>query len=381
MELLIDNTAIHSVGRAIAGTAAGRTEFSDLLQFANQLLFADKLEVSTFEYDPIRKRTDSIRRRLRGLGVSSDILSGKGYRSSTYSAICAKAAQRLGADFDLIFPLYEGHSSRGRLWPEFTGKLRDHLELFYSLVLHAAHTDAPEIRDPSLPEKTTSAFSYTLALDGILLEKTQRYFRGKSEESVGRLVTVIRQYINEEMALHRESSYAPASSRRQLIAEHSEQMSTGIGTEVYDKLRDVFEVPCLSPVLALKAKGEPVAFIEETIRLRHEISEFRYALQTGNSIERADAIRFLRTLDGSTSAPRWYDAFQLHGFLPFITADISKLDNSWRHYSLTRRYRCLATLAVENQSISAAQALMKMQKNCRRKAQQGKSSVRGKPGR
>lgn len=114
-KLIIDNTAIHSEGRALSGTVTGRSEYLDLLQFTNQLLFVDSLEVFTFEYNPIRQRTDSVRRKLKRCGVSIDLLAGKGYKAATYARLCRRAAKRLGEDFDLVFPLFEISSEQGRL--------------------------------------------------------------------------------------------------------------------------------------------------------------------------------------------------------------------------------------------------------------------------
>ena len=65
MKVIIDHTALHGIGCALAGKARTTIEYRELLQFANTLLFADELLLPAFEYEPIKEHSKRIVATLR----------------------------------------------------------------------------------------------------------------------------------------------------------------------------------------------------------------------------------------------------------------------------------------------------------------------------
>ena len=87
MDLFVDNTSIHAVGRCLQCTSAEQ-DVKDLLQFATHLVYSDNVAISSFEPPSISNRTEEICNLLWKEDIRVDELIIQDFDSDDYKKMC-----------------------------------------------------------------------------------------------------------------------------------------------------------------------------------------------------------------------------------------------------------------------------------------------------
>lgn len=175
MNIFLDNTGLHSVGRCLEGQGVGEVDIKGLLQFATELIFSQNISISSFETEDIQDRSELIKVALAGAGLASKTIRIKPYTSLEYAEACERAADRFSEDFKYIFP--EVSLPIGMDPKALTVDLRTnaHLDYVHSLVKQEwGPHHLEEIASTALNDKATGSVAYILSNFPSLWKRVRR---------------------------------------------------------------------------------------------------------------------------------------------------------------------------------------------------------------
>ena len=104
MELLIDHTSLHAVGRCLQKEALGEPDLAGLLQFATQLVFCNTISLSNIGSCDVINTSRNIASVLKPLGVNESIFSFINLTNDTFFRASINAAEKLAVDLNYVLP-------------------------------------------------------------------------------------------------------------------------------------------------------------------------------------------------------------------------------------------------------------------------------------
>jgi hypothetical protein len=201
-----------------------------LLGFAEHLLFADRVAVSTFEAAPNVANTLATIDLLQSVGCTvrrdgEPLLVLEGFDEPTYKDACLAAAPRIQEDLLLIDPTT---MKRVAALADATTQPKDVRSsgLLDWLTRDRTRAERAEVRTMPLVEKARGAYGFLLSSDDALYRQVKiltRPLRSSSKlpQIANFLDVFFRAAINEELAKRLDSVYSPAPRRARILYESS----------------------------------------------------------------------------------------------------------------------------------------------------------------
>lgn len=284
MYLWIDNTTLHAAARCLAGTASPK-DVDTFLQFATEVVFAEKIYYSTHVAKSVYDGSESIRQTLLALGLDPAVLVSSDNVDDHYRA-CHDAADMLAKDIkaavgslavpdqDFVAsaePILQGSDAAGdatlvellsRPSPERPAQsLLDAHSVSRGPLYMLAHSDElwriirslPAVRDPNL---------------------------------VQLIPIVMRLYLNEQLARHMPRGagipvdYAPAAPRARLLSTNGnlplKALDRLVAKVAIEASIEPLQAPSVAMALLQRARpDEPLTILREAIDARRLATELR----------------------------------------------------------------------------------------------------------
>jgi hypothetical protein len=326
VKILIDNTAIHSGGRALEGNAHSEEDLLNLLELGTALVFSDQILISGFEAPDVAARTLAIRAQLDSLGVPVRAVAIRDYDDADYRSACDAAGQDLREELPVVFnprgPRAAALAPEGRTTASPVIKNIHHLVVRDDITPTAVHFSDLRVH---------GACDYILSTNAALRETLSRFRSPRwSVRQTAALVAVMRVYINEALARVESACYAPAIGRSRILATQDDSVMQRVKALVGDGADALRQRPLPYPSiyahLVRRSRGDPKAIIEEALPLREKARPLRQWLRTlvrkqlGSEKDISDvevAVRETRQMLlqnlGVSRPPGLIDAFQVSG--------------------------------------------------------------------
>ncbi len=303
MKLLLDHTSLHSVGRSIRHQATGEPDVSGLLQFATQLVFAEKIALSNVDSGSVISESRDILSTLRQIGVDGSVFSFVGITQKEFQAASIQAAELLAADLQFVLPndqlAPEGLLPTAK--PNLSSKLQQHVDRFHKAILSGSEESRKDLLNESLAPEYLGSAAYMLTKSDDLWSLVQKIVGmgnwGKKETE--HLIVYLRYYLNCQLAhisgeeIDVSYEYAPAVSRSRIVKKYSTYVINKISESVGDAAKALEPVllgaPSVSSALVLRSKGDPVGLISEALNAREKAKKLRNLL--------AKSVRYQKTSD------------------------------------------------------------------------------------
>jgi hypothetical protein len=355
-QISIDNTGLHSAGRCLFGTSAGDADIDGLMQLATQIVFADEINMSSFESAVVRGRSWEILESLSALGLPRSALNIRELDEPAFARACRRAAAKFAEDLEghrwgaegvaamlpFTVPELRGTSTLGSL-----------NELICSGV---SDTQRGELLQSAFGQRAAGAEHYMLMSCDALWESVRRLARDSpwGPEQTQQLSVYLRYYLNEEIAELWSSIYAPAVARGRLVLRRTEIVLRALESafaRAAEKLAPHLPgVPSVAGALVLLANGDPAGVIEQAVRAREKATGLRRCIRAfarnlasdeadhGHST-RADIESLGLTLEqelGLREAPRFTDALDFRTIWLLPIPSIPKV-REWLTFKMRRR--------------------------------------------
>lgn len=233
MITLVDNTLMHRVGVLLEASPGTRVSSSDALaifHLAENVLFANKTVVSSFERPSTNERTLKILNILSSHGIShgddeQDIFKVEPFTKDSYAIACHNAASGICEDLALLDA--SELSLHGRLADQRTRPSGVPVPPFNEWISnHGQSTLEEERRNALLSLRAKGAFEL-ITLDSPAVRNSIQALRcrnGKlSKAQQAALSVIFRLNINQELSKHLSGLYSPAPQRAR-VAARSERL-------------------------------------------------------------------------------------------------------------------------------------------------------------
>ena len=364
MHLWIDNTGLHGAGRCLTVDAKSIYDFKSLLQFSTLIVFAETMDLGSFESGEIVDASAQYRDLLLELGLESSALSIIHKTRDEYGAACRQAAEfaseeleyRFRADERLLLALPRANIPRGaEFQPERTRWIAT--ELTDPLVLK-------KINAKALDNRATDAIYYMLSGSAELRSAVAALIRDSSEWSSGhtfQVESMLRAYLNEYLARQVGANYAPSPHRSDVTFRQNqwilERISTSLDAIVGELRPDLLGIPSVQAALIRRSKGDPKGLVQEALAMRRRTKRLRRSLgklqklEAGSAVaqrrvreeigELAKEVRFDLKLD---TPPRFLDAVSLEVQLGLPGASLDpKAFVDWVRFRFRKAKRAVLT--------------------------------------
>lgn len=289
---MLENTALHSVGRCLESRGQGETDVLDLLQFATQIVFCDDIVLGTsgLMVPPrVADRTGQVLDTLSSLGVERVSLSPHHVTKNQWLTCCARAATDFVEDFSELIKINLSEISDGR--PEsldsglFTARFRE------LIAIDRSPEEILDITRRVIQPTGSGHVGYCLAMCPPLWEAVRREFvrqEGWPTALTSWLDVLLRVYVNIAVAADLGAMYSPAVSRASLLrngASRIEQRLTKVVSEATKKFDVTDEIaprrlpaPSLRLALVRNTDGSAQNVLEGALSLRSKARPLRKVL-------------------------------------------------------------------------------------------------------
>lgn len=304
----IDNSGLHSAGRALNRRARGSGDIDGLLQLGTLAIFADQLQLTGFEHPDVAQRSKDILGLLEFYGLTSGTVVQRSDTLEAYASACDEAAAAAANEVSWAF-----HPGQGEILgirPDLPEDVREEL----NLIIKSSSNPGGDFDPLELLEqgKAASAVRYMLMTnDNLAAEVRNRMTRGGpwTETSLDQLSAFLRFFLNQELGGRSDAVYAPSVGRARLMRESAAYVIEKIDRELAALRTAVggrsLPVPALARTLLARAKGEPEAFVKEVETMRGMAEPLRPLL--ASVIQEADPL----TPEGrevlATRVREWFD--------------------------------------------------------------------------
>lgn len=282
----IDNTGLHSAGRALEGRGS-RLDADGLLQLATLAVFSDEITLGSFEAREVFDRSTDVRANLVERGLPCDSLRISDVNEGMYKTCCQRAAQIAAAELE------EFSSGQRELRVESSPEVapyarRKNADLLSRITLPLSNAQRNELAAEALSNKAAGAVEYMLLSCPELWERAGRReveSRASGSTQEGSLGLRLRYYLNHELANEHSATYAPARARAMHVREAVASILVSLDKMVTDAARELRErsglepvptgVPRVSLAIVALAKGEPASIPKVVSELREKASGLR----------------------------------------------------------------------------------------------------------
>jgi hypothetical protein len=284
MHLWIDNTGLHGAGRCLVGEAKTHYDVKGLLQLATLLVFAEKIELNSFEPSEITEASKHFRSLIVAAGADGDSLVIRETSKERYEDACRAAADfaseeliyRFNPDEQLILGVPQANIPRGA---QFQAERTEDL---------ARETDAStleSVRQTALESRAGGAVEFMLATSSDLrnaIVEIMDYYSDWSPGHTFQIESMLRAYLNENLAEQINASYAPAIHRANVIFHQNQWILDKLGNEIHPVVEELrgepLGIPSVIAALIDQSKGDPRGLLAEALKLRRKSGELRAAL-------------------------------------------------------------------------------------------------------
>ncbi|HEX8443944.1 MAG TPA: hypothetical protein VF631_09890 [Allosphingosinicella sp.] len=301
MHLWIDNTGLHGAGRCLTVDAKSIYDLKSLLQFSTLIVFAETLDLGSFESGEVVDASAQYRDLLLELGLERSALSIIHKTRDQYAAACRQAAEfaseeleyRFRADERLLLALPHANIPRGaEFQPERTRwiatELTDPIEL-------------EKINAEALDNRATDAIYYMLSGSAELRSAVAALIGDSSEWSSGhtfQVESMLRTYLNENLARQVGANYAPAPHRADVTFRQNqwilERINTSLDAIVGELRPDPLGIPSVQAALIRRSKGDPKGLVQEALSMRRRTKRLRRSLAKLQKLEVDSAVAHRR---------------------------------------------------------------------------------------
>lgn len=246
MQALIDNTTLHAVKRTLDSYEDDRkilqADALTLLHFAEHIMFAEKMEVSTFEIPKIREVTEETVDKLNSIGCltpdgnKSLLLEQREFTDEEYAAACMKAAGKIQEDLTTLTK--ETLNEAILLADKSTRPIRADVAILDKWVNKKwSRSERELVLKNSLSKKAVGAFDYTMACSDGLFEQFKIFIKKyRKTKYLDRILKVTGIYfriaINQELAKFRHAIYSPAPQRANVIMVSDKLFRHAVSKEI-----------------------------------------------------------------------------------------------------------------------------------------------------
>jgi len=286
----IDNTGLHSAGRALEGRGS-RLDADGLLQLATLAVFSDEITLGSFEAREIFERSTDIRANLVECGLPSDSLRITDVSEGVYKRCCERAARVAAAELEEF--AFERRDLPVESSPEVAlYARRKKADLLSRIALPLSDAQRDALAAEALSYKAAGTVEYMLLSCSELWKRAGRReveARTFGSEQEGSLGLRLRYYLNHELANEHSARYAPARARAMHVQEtafsvllrlESIVAEAALKATACDKARPIHPgVPRISSAIVALAKGEPTAIPKVVTELREQASSLRRCLR------------------------------------------------------------------------------------------------------
>lgn len=282
MPIWIDNTGLHSVGRALDSIARGPVDVDGLLQFATLLIFSDRIQISEYEANEIARTTREYCHGLFSLGVSADSLVISPITSDNYWAACLEAAEICAEQLPFTFDASAGPTVG--MHPDMpSSELTEQMGIIRSVgTCYPEDEEVERLASSQELRKATFAVRYMLLKSRNLRDEVEKIVNRvlpSDVDAIARLEAHIRMYLNYALARQQGALCAPAVARARTIRNHRQNvvgMVLGRLDETLASLgRGSLGFPSVVSALLKRSKGDPQGLMYETLVLRDLAAPFR----------------------------------------------------------------------------------------------------------
>jgi len=343
MRVVIDNTAVHSVGRCLEGKGKGFIDMLGLLQLATQLILCEKLTVGHYECAEVEARTDAVLDRITAAGFPSGAIERRTYTPESYSKHCLNAAADFATDFADLLP--QEPAVLEATAPDFGDpQIIPDVGLHQLIASDRSKAELEERAASAAERHAPGLVEYCVAGFPALWKAMRQAYKHRGEwppEISGHLAVLLRIYANDASAHDAGAHYAPAVGRARFLRCCGNAIQARLTGLVDDTVRKLTRRPLVAPsvhlALARRAKGDPVAVLSEACALRDKAGPLRamladvvQRLQGGNeagwlAFERKciELSGLLESDLGIGAAPRFRDAIDVAFILGFPAPSLS----------------------------------------------------------
>lgn len=373
MELLIDHTSLHAVGRCLQKEALGEPDLAGLLQFATQLVFCNTISLSNIGSCDVINTSRNIASVLKPLGINESIFSFINLTNDTFFRASINAAEKLAVDLNYVLP--NTQLDPEKLLPTAKPNLDANLLQHVERVHNAIYSGSIELRNDLLKESENEEYlgsaAYMLAKSDSLW-KVVRDIATKSDwkkNDTEHLGIYLRYYLNNELAKLAATvkgnryEYSPAVSRARIIDKQNayviNKLSEIVGNAAKELEPKLLGAPSVAGALILRSKGSVKGLISEALRAREKATELRKALycklkcDTGHTeCEDNDIHKLRKTISalskllqqdlGIEEQPKLLDAFEVQ-FVGLIPIPNFKKLVEW--YTFKKKQKNIAILS------------------------------------
>lgn len=292
MELLVDHTSLHAVGRCLTKKAVGEPDLAGLLQFATQLVFADAIILSNIDSGGVINASRDIASILNSEGVGTNILILTRLSKKSFCLASTQAADKLAEDLQYVFPnnelVPEGLFSVAK--PNLNKKLMQHENKFYETILAGEESARRELLDESLNNDYIGSAAYMVTNSDSLWSAVRSFVEKGNWNQVenDRLNVFLRYYLNTQLAelvttvRGTYTEYSPSVARARITNNINTYMIYKLSEVVGNAAKQLEPVllgaPSVAGALVLRSKGDPRALLTEALEAREKAVELRKAL-------------------------------------------------------------------------------------------------------
>jgi hypothetical protein len=286
MRLWIDNTGLHGAGKCLTSAAQTPYDFKGLLQLGTLIVFAETMEFGDFEPEEIAETSRQFLEEMRPLGVDESIILVRTKSRDEYARACRAAADfgaeelicQFSADETLVSidptaTIPRGAQFRAERTEWIATQLEDDSEL-------------ARINETALDARAMGAIDYMLSgsaplrrVVSAIIDREQAWSHGHTFQ----VESMLRAYLNEQLAQQIHASYAPAAHRADVVARQNDwvvnQLSNALDP-IVEKLRGApLGVPSVYEALIRKSRGDPRGVVGAAIEMRATAADLRSALR------------------------------------------------------------------------------------------------------
>lgn len=282
MDILIDNTSIHSAGNMLVGTKAKLIDVDSLLQLCLQIIFSNKIYLTGLDLDDIKNKSHGVIRKLESLGLPPETITFGDYDINTLVNGCKEAALVCADDLRLFgVPEKDDLSAYGPELP--VNFLQSETFFIDAICSNPKNINLSEIKESSLSKKANGAVDYMIA-DCSALREAFLYLRKRhgeiSKNQLYQLTSFMRARLNQSIASSKNLIYSPSVTRARRVRLAVNFVLKELSSAVDNALITAFslsslEVPTLEKYLIIKSKGVPEKMLEEALCLREKTIALR----------------------------------------------------------------------------------------------------------
>lgn len=282
MELLIDNTGLHSAARTIFANAEKEIDVKGLIQLSSLIIFSNRIRLAGLEDKFVKTHTAEILSNLGSLGVSQDIISIDEENSDFLKKMCKSTAEECA---NFLFTACHSPSS------DFIGSHPDNLpgnslvlKISFDNLVRKDFTEEQflELQEGYLERKLEGATHYMFAVSETLrlaLRKILVNSQRQKTKLLRQIDVFLRLHLNENIAKHRGLKFTPAIARAQLLRYNHNfimsELSKMLDKSIEKYKSSSLEVPSLTKYLLEKGGGHPEKMIEIALNAREKAQNLR----------------------------------------------------------------------------------------------------------